>query len=110
MAVLSRLQFQQRGKVGCDGELQAVTQACPICGTTVNENLRYPRYLCATCSANVTDAEGRELRLFRRSPDGRFAASYEESGETYDSHEVYVMGIRCWADEARFGGIVVQAQ
>lgn len=29
-------------------------------------------------------------------------------GQTYSSHEVYIYGIACWAEEARFGNIVVQ--
>lgn len=86
-----------------------MTQICPICETVVSENPRYPRYLCRHCAARVSDKDGRSLRLFQASPDGRYAASYIDTDEPYDSHEVHVDGVACWADEARFGGIVVQA-
>jgi len=57
----------------------------------------------------VTDAEGRPLRLFQASPDGRYGACYTASDEPYPSDKVYVDGVACWAREAHFGGIVVQA-
>jgi hypothetical protein len=87
-----------------------MSQECPICRSVVAENARYPRYLCRTCAARVSDDEGRPLRLFQASPDGRYAASYADTDAPYDSNEVYVDGVVCWADEARFGGIVVQAR
>jgi len=39
---------------------------------------------------------------------GGFIAEYEDTGESYPSHECYVDGIPCYADEGRFGGIVIQ--
>lgn len=87
-----------------------MSQECPICRSTVAESPRYPRYICNTCAARVTDAEGRILTLFQASPDGEYAAAYADNSETYDSNEVYVNGVACWAEEARFGGIVIQAR
>jgi hypothetical protein len=40
---------------------------------------------------------------------GGFAARYADTGEEYASHECFVDGIKCHADEARFGGIVIAA-
>jgi len=31
-----------------------------------------------------------------------------ETSEPHASHICYIRGIRCYADEARFGGIVIQ--
>lgn len=86
-----------------------MSQHCPICQSTVTENSRYPRYLCRACAARACDIDGRSLRLSQARPDGRYAACYADTGISYESREVYVDGIACWADEARFGGIVVQA-
>jgi hypothetical protein len=41
---------------------------------------------------------------------GGYVAYYWDSNnaEEYNSHECYIDGIKCWADEARFGGIVIE--
>jgi hypothetical protein len=39
---------------------------------------------------------------------GGFIAQYADTGESYPSHECYVDGVRCHADEGHFGGIVIQ--
>ncbi len=39
-----------------------------------------------------------------------FQATYADTGEPYDGHVCYVRSIRCWADEYRFGGIVIEVQ
>ena len=40
---------------------------------------------------------------------GGFAAPYADTGEEYTSHECFVGSVKCHADEARFGGIVIEA-
>lgn len=83
-------------------------QACPICGAAVAANPRYPKYLCTDCVKRASDGNGKRLSFFQSSPDGRYAARYAVDGEPYASHECFVDKKKCWADEARFGGIVVQ--
>jgi hypothetical protein len=39
---------------------------------------------------------------------GGFAAQYADTGAVYLSHECFIRGIPCRADEAHFGGIVIQ--
>lgn len=39
---------------------------------------------------------------------GGFAAIYDDTHEESDSHICYIDGVRCWADEAHMGGIVIQ--
>ena len=39
---------------------------------------------------------------------GGYAAEYADTGDPYESHECFVDGIECYADEARFGGIVIE--
>ena len=85
-----------------------MVQTCPVCGQEVKANPRYPRYLCGACVERASDANGQKLQFFQSNPDGRYAARYALSGEDYPSHECLVDGMKCWADEARFGGIVVQ--
>lgn len=39
---------------------------------------------------------------------GGFYALVRESGRPHPSHECFIRGRRCYADEARFGSIVIQ--
>ncbi len=39
---------------------------------------------------------------------GGFEAIVSDTKEAYPSHLCYIEGHKCWADEARFGGIVIQ--
>lgn len=86
--------------------------ACPICGTEQPAVPRYPDYLCRACVARTSTSDGRRLVLVNTSLTGGFAARYADDEELCEevtvTHIVYVDGVRCWADEARFGGIVVQ--
>jgi hypothetical protein len=83
-------------------------QTCPICLRTVKRSERYPRYLCADCASQARSKDGRPLEFFNVSLSGGYAARYADTGEPYDSHECFVRGIACHADEHRFGGIVIQ--
>lgn len=84
-------------------------QRCPICGTSVSESSRYPRHLCATCAAKVRSADGRSLTFANAHLSGGFVARYADTGEGYPSHECFVDGVKCHADEAYLGGIVIEA-
>jgi hypothetical protein len=84
-------------------------QVCPVCGVPVTPMPRYPRYVCATCAAKAVTSDGRPLRFFNLSLSGGFGAEYADSGEPYDGSTCYIDGVKCFADEARFGGIVIQA-
>ena len=83
---------------------------CSICGATMKTLPRYPRRVCGTCAAKASDESGRALQFFNTSLGGGFIAYYADSNqtETYPSHHCFIDGIRCYADEARFGGIVVE--
>jgi hypothetical protein len=83
-------------------------QACPICGSPVPASPRYPRQLCSACVLEATDAAGRPLRFQNVSLSGGFEAFHADDGSLYDSHECFVRGVRCRADERYFGGIVIQ--
>lgn len=88
--------------------MQPEIQHCPICGTAVRPNPRSPNYLCQTCAVRAVSRDGRPLAFSNTGASGGYAAQYADSGEAYDSHDCYVDGILCHADEARFGGIVIQ--
>ena len=85
-------------------------QWCPICSTEVPDNPRYPRYVCDRCAAKAASADGRPLEFFNEGMSGGFVARYADTHEPYPGHECFIDGVKCWADEARFGGIVIQVR
>jgi len=85
-------------------------QACPICHAAVKPSDRYPRYLCPACSARATDASGRALASRTRISAAASRRTTQIPANRRDGHDCQVDGVPCRADEARFGGIVVQAK
>ena len=69
---------------------------------------RYPRMLCESCKLAATDRAGRVVRFFNEDLGGGFRAVYADSEAVYPSHECWVRGTKCWAEEAHMGGIVIQ--
>lgn len=86
----------------------AEVQYCPICSAEVAPSARYPKYVCEKCCMRAADEAGRPLRFTNVSFSGGFAAIYDDTHEERDSHICYINGVRCWADEAHMGGIVIQ--
>ncbi len=86
-----------------------VHQYCPICLVEVYPDPRYPRHVCAHCAERAADEIGRPLGFFNESIYGGFIAKYLDTGEKRGSHVCYIDGAKCWADEARFGGIVIES-
>jgi hypothetical protein len=83
-------------------------QFCPICSRPVRASHRYPDYVCDDCAALAVDEQGRKLAFFNTSMSGGFEARYADTDETRFSHDCFVRGVRCRADEAYFGGIVIR--
>jgi len=80
---------------------------CPVCGKAGEVSPRYPRYICVECAHRAVDEHGRRLQFSNVAFSGGFEARYVDSGELRESHKCYFDGIRCIADEAHMGGIVV---
>lgn len=85
-----------------------MSYACPICRAVLPIVPRYPQYVCEACASRATDADDRPLAFANVGFTGGYAAAYADTGAPYDSHACWIDGIRCYADEARFGGIVIQ--
>jgi hypothetical protein len=87
-------------------------QRCPICRTEVRANPRYPDHLCAECALRAVDVDGRPLAFRNTSLSGGFEAIYTDDNTPAEAvtpdHTVFVDGVPCRADEARFGGIVIR--
>ncbi len=81
---------------------------CPICSTPVPHWARYPKSVCHNCFDKACDDQGRKLGFYNVSFSGGFKAVVVETGEENENHICYIEGVKCWADEHRFGGIVIQ--
>ncbi|MEQ8302040.1 MAG: hypothetical protein RIB47_01520 [Cyclobacteriaceae bacterium] len=81
---------------------------CPICKVDLQPNPRYPNYVCTTCADRATDKEGRKLKFSNIDVSGGYVARFGDTNEAYHSHTCYIDGLECHADEARFGGIVIE--
>ena len=85
-----------------------MSHPCPICGTPLPLVPRYPSYVCEECASKAAAADGRLLQFSNVGFSGGFEAHFADTGEAYESHACWINGIPCTADEARFGGIVVE--
>jgi len=82
---------------------------CPICGMEVDDNPRYPLAVCPHCASRAASADGRPLRFGNEALSGGFAAFYADTGEPYPGgHDCWIYGVKCYADEAHMGGIVIE--
>lgn len=81
---------------------------CPLCGQARPEFARYPQAVCSACAAKASSADGRPLRFENESLSGGLKASYADDGRSYASLECFIGGVPCRAEQARFGGVVIQ--
>ena len=85
-----------------------ITIICPICSNFHNTLQRYPHAICNKCLTKYKplDKNGIHIEFFNKNLFGGFTS---KKGNIYgEEHECYINGIKCYADEARFGGIVIQ--
>ena len=83
---------------------------CPICSKSLTLYERYPKYVCPECAEKTCDAGGRRVAFQNLDFAGGCGGFYPDTKEKYPSQDCYIDGIPCYADEARFGGIVVQVK
>ena len=90
--------------------MEDIKHFCPICNVELRPVPRYPNYVCGSCKSKATDKNGRLLSFYNVHIFGGFEARYRDNGEYYYSNFCYINDIRCIADEARFGGIVIEIE
>ncbi len=81
---------------------------CPICSAPTHHRARYPGSVCFDCYGRACDSQGQKLNFFNLSMSGGFEAVIADTGEICPSHVCVINGVECWANEARFGGIVIE--
>lgn len=86
-------------------------QTCPSCYAELVFSERYPGMICYKCGAKLTDIKGRKVEYCNVNPPGTGCQGYYSDSnwtEKYDSDICYIGNDEFFAQEARFGGIVVQ--
>ena len=84
-------------------------QVCPIFQEETIADPRYPNYLCYNCSDAVTTKNGESIIFYNVDFSGGIIAHFTGADRVYKSQECYINNIKCYAQEARFGGIVIQS-
>lgn len=86
-------------------------QYCSNCKETVAYNARYPKYICEACVAKLTDNNGRQIVYYNTELMGHGCQGYYKNTipiEKFNSNLGYIDSNVFYAQEAYFGGIVVQ--
>ena len=79
---------------------------CPICDKNMLDFERYPKMICNKCVELATTENGESIKFYNVDPTGGFISFVNDiKGE---DHECFINNKKCYADEARFGGIVIQ--
>ena len=86
------------------------TRPCPICQTDMFYNPRHPNEVCKRCVGRATDGHGRYVKFYNRTLSSGCVGFYADADgkEEYNSCICYVSKQKCKAQEARFGGIVIE--
>lgn len=85
-------------------------QVCPICDKEVYPFPRHPKYVCLDCIEEYppVNRHGKQVSFSNVDWTGGFASRVCGTTEKEEDHVCFVKGVLCWADEARFGGIVIE--
>ncbi|MGH1338069.1 MAG: hypothetical protein ACRBFS_18250 [Aureispira sp.] len=92
-------------------------QYCPTCKQSVPYRPRYPKSICASCSAlPIIDEEGLRLSFYNTGLSGGLKIVYQQEGVTLKEETnqleklCFLEGTPLLAQEAKFGGIVIQTK
>lgn len=91
-------------------------QNCPICNREVAHIQRYPDYVCDECVVKAKDRQGRSVSFANQDISGGLigfvkdpvTGFFNEDSALTANPTVLIEGIECYADEAKFGGIVIR--
>jgi hypothetical protein len=79
---------------------------CPICDKNMMYLERYPKMICHECVELAVNKNSVSIKFYNIDHSGGFISIVNDiKGE---EHECYINNIKCYAQEARFGGIVVE--
>lgn len=91
-----------------------MTTRCFICSSNIFNPLssRYPSIACPSCVEKAVDSNGNIVRFENIDELGGFVSMHYDNNKNLirkdEDHICFINGIACYADEARFGGIVIK--
>ena len=85
-------------------------QSCPICSLPMTVIDRYPNRICSSHYGECRDMDGNIVTFENEDLEGGFVSCHVVNGKIEKRSEGYclVRGQRCYAEEMRLGGIVIQ--
>ena len=86
-------------------------QYCSNCSAEIRYQPRYPKSICVNCYKKLTDINEKEVEFFNTHFSGGGCQGYytgTKQKEKYESELCYIDGKEFYAEEAKFGGIVIQ--
>ncbi|MPS74902.1 MAG: hypothetical protein E2590_17360 [Chryseobacterium sp.] len=86
-------------------------QFCSNCNSKIGFTQRYPKTICNNCRNKLTDKDGRKVEFYNTEALGSGCQGYysdTNQNEKYNSTICYLINKEYFADEGRFGGIVIQ--
>ena len=79
---------------------------CPICDKNMLYFERYPKMICHECVELATTKNGESIKFYNENNTRGFVSIV--NGVKGKEHECFINNKKCRANEARFGGIVVE--
>ena len=98
-----------------DNQLDIDTKAehkCPICSYNLTYYTpRYPKMICQNCAnSDIVDSSGNKVTFVNIDIYGGFMSLHKINDKIVEKkeHICWIKDIKCYADESRCGGIVIQ--
>jgi len=89
--------------------MNKLAQKCPLCDIEVDENKRYPKYVCNEClDSGIFTKEGKKIKYFNIGLYGGIKNEVDGKITNEVIYKCYVKEVECYTVEGRFGGIVIQ--
>jgi hypothetical protein len=80
---------------------------CPICDMEMNYTPRYPKAVCDICSVRTVNIDGDKIDFHNTTTFGGGCQGVV-NGIHVNYLSCYINGKKCYASDARFGGIVIE--
>lgn len=86
----------------------ARSKPCPLCSAPTQANARYPRAVCSDCGERATDSRREPVKFGNAGLSGGLVSSSPHAPVINGQASCFIDDVACVAEEARFGGIVIQ--
>jgi len=88
--------------------LRTASKPCPICSRKMCSSERYPRAVCDDCAAKAMDSRRTPVSFGNVGLSGGLVSSSPDAPVIDATANCLIGKVACTAEEARFGGVVIQ--